>query len=498
MAKKLTKSILNFAGKVWKWTSSEHGSRTVVLVAIILFISYFTFDAFVRHDNFHSLREDLGNMDQTVWNVLHGNGFTLTDPTGTAQESRLAIHADFLLILLAPFYLIWSDPKMLLLIQAVVLACGAIPLFWLTKKVLNNRVIALLFALAYLLYPTVQMNTLHDFHATSLSTTLFLFAFWYFSESKPVWFTLFAILAALGKEQFWLVTALMGVPWIMKSRYRLFGIAVTFVSLIIFYLIFLKFMPAASQASQHWALSYLSDYGGSFSEIMRNIVVHPLKTLSNIFAADRLYYYFQLLIPVSFLSLLSPLTLILTVPDLAINVLSNDPLMRMIDYQYTSGITPWIFVSAIYGFKVTENLLRENLKLKRFSAAILGTIVAICVIISVYVCGELPFGPRTRFWYFQWAPPEASTIRQVAKIIPTKYSVSVTNNIGAHFSGRQFLYNYPANATSSAYVVVELGDQYAWPNGDEQQHVLQSLLSGSKFEVIAQTGQFYALKQLGL
>ena len=182
------------------WLRKGNVAQTLLFTAILLFSLYFIYDGFLRHDNYFSLRLDLGNMDQTVWNVLHGHGFTLTDPVGTTQESRLAVHADFLLVLLAPFYLLWSSPKMLIIIQVIALALGALPIYWLGKKILKSKPLALLFSIAYLLYPTLQLNALHDFHATSLTTTFLLFAYWYLVTENPIPFVVFAILAALGKE----------------------------------------------------------------------------------------------------------------------------------------------------------------------------------------------------------------------------------------------------------------------------------------------------------
>jgi uncharacterized membrane protein len=225
------------------------------------------------------------------------------------------------------------------------------------------------------------------------------------------------------------------------------------------------------------------------SEVLRNILLHPQQTLTSLVAPDRLYYYFQLLSPLAFLSLANPLSLIFALPNLAINTLSSDNLMRMIDYQYTSGITPWIFVSAIYGFRVIKKIV---------PVGILAALVLLSSLFSVYNWGELPIGPHSRFTYFHSSPPEATTIRRIVSSIPVQYSVSVTNNIGAQLSQRQLLYNYPEHASSAAYVVVELGDQYAWPNGDEQVRVLQSLMTDNNYELIAHTGSFSALRRRGL
>ena len=64
-------------------------------------------------------------MEQTIWNTLHGHIFEFTNPNGTTIVSRLAFHADFILVLLAPIYALWQDPRLLLLIQTAILGLGA-------------------------------------------------------------------------------------------------------------------------------------------------------------------------------------------------------------------------------------------------------------------------------------------------------------------------------------------------------------------------------------
>ena len=84
----------------------KHRYAITLVVFITLYVAYFTTASFLRYDNFFTGRFDLGNMDQTVWNTIHGRIFQLTDPNGTTNISRLAFHADFILVLIAPLYLI--------------------------------------------------------------------------------------------------------------------------------------------------------------------------------------------------------------------------------------------------------------------------------------------------------------------------------------------------------------------------------------------------------
>ena len=172
---------------------SRH-SRILLFFFIAAFVAFFSFLAVIRHDNFHSRRLDLGNMEQTVWNIAHGNGFTLTDPMGSQNISRLGVHADFLLILISPLYRLWSDARTLILLQVLIIGLGALPVYWIAHDTLKSKPLALFFAGTYLLYPPLERMTLHDFHAVSLSMTFLLFAYWYMQKKRYWLFALFALL----------------------------------------------------------------------------------------------------------------------------------------------------------------------------------------------------------------------------------------------------------------------------------------------------------------
>ena len=109
------------------------------LVLITIYIVYFTTLSFLRYDNFYTGKYDLGNMDQVVWNTFHGRIFqTFLENSETGKiASRISSHADFILILLAPFYSLWNNPKMLLLLQTVVLGLGGIFIYSTKKAFLN-------------------------------------------------------------------------------------------------------------------------------------------------------------------------------------------------------------------------------------------------------------------------------------------------------------------------------------------------------------------------
>ena len=87
---------------------------------------------------------DIGNMDQAVWNTLHGHLFRFTN-RGADWEgppTRLGIHVEPILLLVALFYLIHSGPETLLILQTMALALGAIPLFLLGRRLIPELPLA--------------------------------------------------------------------------------------------------------------------------------------------------------------------------------------------------------------------------------------------------------------------------------------------------------------------------------------------------------------------
>nr|MBA3475240.1 DUF2079 domain-containing protein [Actinomycetota bacterium] len=160
----------------------------LVWAAAAAFAGGFGTTAVLRHRAFESGRFDLGNMTQAVWATAHGDVLSVTDVHGE-QVSRLGSHFDPILALNAPLWWLWPDPELLLVVQSIAVASGALPVFWLARKhvapgsVGSHRAAAAL-ALAYLLSPPVQWLTVSDFHPVALACPLLLFAWWHLDQGR--------------------------------------------------------------------------------------------------------------------------------------------------------------------------------------------------------------------------------------------------------------------------------------------------------------------------
>ena len=141
----------------------------MMIGAVILFALLFSFLSVAKHFAFHSTAFDLALNDQTIWG--YSNGELLFN---TVREVNLLgdhVHAIFFLV--APFYLLFSSPLTLLILQSVFIALAAIPLFFIARKFLSERD-SFLISLAYFFYPTIHYIALFDFHPEAFAI-LFLF-----------------------------------------------------------------------------------------------------------------------------------------------------------------------------------------------------------------------------------------------------------------------------------------------------------------------------------
>ncbi|WP_201385001.1 DUF2079 domain-containing protein [Ktedonobacter sp. SOSP1-52] len=111
----------------------------LVTTAVVVFSAYFILLLTTGHSAFGTNAEDLGIMDQAIWNLAyHGelhqticNIISDTNCYSPEGINRFAIHFEPILWPISWLYYLWADPRMLLIFQTVVVALGPIrPSCW--------------------------------------------------------------------------------------------------------------------------------------------------------------------------------------------------------------------------------------------------------------------------------------------------------------------------------------------------------------------------------
>lgn len=322
----------------------------LMMLIYALVISYL---AVLRYDTFKATAFDLGNMDQVLWNTIHGRPFQFTNQGADwfGPPTRLAIHFEPIIFPLSLLYVFGADPRILLVFQTLALVSGALPVFLLTRKYLPAwPLLSPMMALVYLLMPALLSLNIFDFHPVSLATPLLLYAILALTYGRYVWFLIACVLAASCKEDIPLAIAMLGILVIWKYKLPRLGTVLIVGGLIWSLLAFLVIIPHFYPGAQHNNYWYRYEaLGSSPGAAIINLLLHPWLLFTTFITLDRLYYLANLLRGGGFLALLAPEWLLPALPSLAVNLLSTDPLLYSGVFHYNAAIIPFMLLAVIHG-----------------------------------------------------------------------------------------------------------------------------------------------------
>jgi uncharacterized membrane protein len=409
-------------------------------IAIASYAAGFSALSILRHRAFQTGRFDLGNMVQAVWSTAHGNPLQITGLRGD-QISRLAAHFDPILAALAPLWLVWPSPDLLLVVQAIAVALGALPVFWLGRKHFHSDRAGLGFALAYLLYPATQWLTLNEFHPVALACPLLLFAIWYLDEGRLLPFAVFGLVAATTKEEIALVVAGLGIWYALAHGRRFEGAAIAAAGTALALIAIEVVIPHFNRAGSSSFFSRYGEVGGSPGGILRTAVTDPWKIVTTAATGRGLGYLAKLVLPLGLLFVLAPLLLIAATPELAINLLSATTTQTSIRFHYTAGLIPVLVAAAVLG---GGRLVHRRPHL----TAPLATGALVLALASNYALGAIPLwryfpGGEQHDAYAAQVTRHDRIAARALRLIPGHAVVSATNTLGAHLSARHRLLSFP-------------------------------------------------------
>lgn len=448
---------------------------------VVCYFFLFLYLTFARHDGLKSYMNDLGNMDQPIYNTTKGNFMLMTNlpTTGLEGKNRFGGHANFILLFFVPIYYFFANPKILLFTQTLMISLGALPLYWLGKRLFEKKKwLSLVVPFIYLINPTVHDVNLFDFHPIAIAMPLILFAFYFMYTKRYGWFSFFAVLIALCKEDMPLIIFMFGlyVFFVQKEKWK--GVVTCFLSLIYFFLVLKVIMPFFNNGEGSELIAQRYSYlGGDIGRIIVNLITKPWLVLVHLISKIKIAYVTVLLLPTFFLPLLTPNIFLLSLPSLLINLLSSNPMMYVpFHYYHAAPILPFIFLATLFSFyklstagirigrcwvgskdqssKQKFGIILNNQTLK-FNTKI---ITVVLLLFSSFI--KAIYSPTIYSWKKYEVTSHAKAIKNIKKLIPKEASLSVQLNLGPHFSQRTKIYTFPLNMEMVDYVLLDINDPY--------------------------------------
>jgi uncharacterized membrane protein len=510
--------------KVKNFISKNFFILTITFFMILVFSSMVKINVF-RYENFDMGKFDLGNMTQMAWYSLRGKFMYLTDYFGSNVPRWSMSHVDPILVLFLPFFAIIPHPLTLVFAQNILVILGSLILYKLAVLKTQNKFLGLFLALAYLSYPALGfLQAWTGYHGVTPAIFFFLLFFYIYekfiyekkSELSVKQILILLLIAGIcmsGKEQIPLYFTMVSFYIFFTSLQKRLAIILFFVSLIWFIICFFVIIPHFAQDrinsfenfvdelqldtsevpniySSNYFLSRYSEFGSSYSEIISNMILNPIKTAAIFTSGDKLNNLYLTFGPVLYLSFLHPFVVSISFPDLLINYSTTQGGIGTSEiYNHRiSMIIPVIFLSILYGISFFQNLLQLILRkdiYKKFlsiSLSVLGLIIFLnSVYFSTYIGEKNPifswiieavnkrvFAKTTELdkisnleigKVYRISPLENNDRECVSKIIekiPPLVSVSGPDFMGAHLAQRETYAIFPANINNSDYIIVDV------------------------------------------
>lgn len=372
-----------------------------------------------RHDVFHS-GFDMAIFSQAIWNTVHGNFLYSSIKGGICL---LGDHVSPILALLAPLYAIWPNPSSLLLAQSIALGACLFPIAYLAKhEELDSKLIIALI-ISYALYLPTRSAGRFDFHPELLADPLLIFAFLFLKQKKLLFSSLCLCIALTAKETLCAPIAMFSLYACFFERQWRFGLMWIIFSVGYFFFAINWILPRYSLDPYFYLRGNYAAGGSGFN--LYHLILQAL-------SFKNLIYLIKLFLPLGLLPFFAPAQLLLTLPILAQNLLARNENTTSIFFHYTASLTPYIFISYIYGLKsITKWVSNKSVQI----FIIMAPAILMMGVSDYYIYQT----------YSRKANLHTQEIHSTIKNIPSIFSVRTHEFFAPHLSNRKKLYIYENN-----------------------------------------------------
>ena len=307
-------------------------SRAKLVVVVVLAVAYTVLLATVSirtHCGLKTQMKDLGNADRSIWGAANGDwSMTQYNFKRTEPRSRLAGHANLIFWPISLLYRIWSDPIVLLILTTFACTAAGLGLYCLSRHYLGNTWWICVPPAAFYMSPLVHDANLYDFHVITLATAFVVWSVYAFTIKKKAWAWALLVLAMLCKEDVALVTAMLGLHFIVTKE-RKTGILVLAASVAYFLIVNGVVTPQFNKGQLSESLS-TSGSANRWDWILEK----PQAILGVLFRPDRLRLPLYLLLSGAIAAWRGKSFLLLVLPHLGIGMLSDTVWMTRITGTY--------------------------------------------------------------------------------------------------------------------------------------------------------------------
>lgn len=486
------------------WLYRHAALLTVMLFLLVIYVLI----SIVNHHQFRTYAFDLGIYNNAIYDYRNGraNDCMIMQPQ---YNNLLSDHFELLLMLFAPLSFLFGNTT-LLWIQIGAVLGGSWGIYHYLYFKTNDKLLSLLALIYFGFFLGIFTALGFDYHNNVVGSMAIPWIFYFFERQRFIPFLSAFSWLMISKENMALLGIFIATGLLMahfrNPRQRWWALGASLLAMIYFGLVMKWVMPMLADRPYHHLKYHI--LGNSFSEILKNVLMNPLKYFLLLFQnhhpnpihhATKEGFWLCLLWLGGYLMLSRPYLLWMLIPVLGQKLYNDDPTKWGFNVQYAIELAPIMTVGVyltIHSLKQWgSRFLQKKPYFYYYGSIGLGILLAF---ISVALtCDRLKDHERIAFWkteHYQRSEFSVAHLRALVDLVPPDKPLTATNFVVPHLAFREKIYNFPVIHDAEYALVVNLPNDFYLTSYQNAMDSLNYLKS--EWKIIAQRDTImYLLKR---
>jgi uncharacterized membrane protein len=473
----------------------KHGMLLLVCALAVGYGAFMSFYAVRWHNKLGTAIFDLGINDNLIFGGLEGRFNESTVIFPDEPQKYVANHVKMGLYTFLPIYALYPKPETLLVIQAVSMGLGAIPLFLFARGRLPELWAAFI-SIAYLSYYPLHGANFYEMKLPPTAASIVLTCIWAIDAKRFLLGGIFFVWALIMREDMPIPLAVVGAVFLLSGRRPRAGLAMAAISTVWFVILRFRIMD---DAGSWWFPNMYEDLWAApergFRGVIKTLVSNPTYTLKHIFVEKKFWYLMHMMVPLAFLPVRRWWGWAALVPGaiLTLLVTDYDPPVTF-SFQYVMHWAPYTFAMTAV---VLSTIREEQDGIHRAR----GALAALCLASLALTANYGAFSRRDKALEsgyhkitFSFTKKDRETLADVRRLvasIPPKASVAATERVGAHLSSRVKFYTLRRGYHGADYIVARKAELRL----DRTKESVRKALASGEYGIFGRYGEFVVLKK---
>ena len=356
--------------------------------------------------------------------------------------SHFAVHFSPIFYLLLPVYMLIPKPETLLVMQALVVTSGVIPLILICKRHKLSNAATCAFSVVYTLYPCFAGGCFTYIHENNFLAPLVLWLVYFCEKGKALPKLIFTVLLLCVKEDAAVYAAVIALYFLFTDKNYKCNLLMLIISVIWFIVVTNYLSKHGDGVMTYRYGNYILDGSGSLWAMIGSIIKNPVYVLQQCFTKEKLTFILQMLLPLMFMPFMTKkLTrYILVIPFLLINLMTNYQYQYDIGFQYGFGSGSLLIYLSVINYA----------ELERPKLLICSLCCSVIVFFGLYY-HRLDYREK-----YEKNAHEREVIDAALEVIPKDASVISSTFLLPNLSQRKEIYDLEYTKQTAEYYVLDL------------------------------------------